>query len=298
MIQMKEHLKVDLHMHSIKSDDGEYSGEQLMKLCYQAGLKIVSIADHNSVAAVADAKITASALGLTLISAIEINCVIDEVELHVLGYGINEADTSFTILRESLLKQEQAVAQTRIQLAKDLGLYLDEEKIYALSHEGCVTGEVIAEVALMDERNNEFMKAYLPGGTRSDNPYVNFYWDYCSQGKPAYVKIDYMSLKEAVDMIHNAGGIAILAHPGNNTKENISLLDKIFSYGVVGLEAYSSYHTPKQIEFYRHYAHIHQLSITAGSDFHGKTKPSIHLGEMLCDHQEEIYQSKVLHIGI
>lgn len=298
MIKMGNYLKIDLHMHSIKSDDGEYTPEHLMKLCHNAGLEVVAIADHNSVEAVSDAKIAASALGLTLIPAIELDCVIEDVELHVLGYGINEADVAFARVSASLLKQEQAAAGTRLQLARDLGLYLDEEKAYELSHDGCITGEIIAEVALMDERNHAFLKDYLPGGVRSDNPFVNFYWDYCSQGKPAYVKINYMSLKEAVELIQQAGGIAILAHPGNNTKENMELLDKIFAYDVVGLEAYSSYHTPEQIEFYRNYAKEHHLCITAGSDFHGKTKPSIHLGEMECVEPQEVYQSKVLHIGI
>ena len=295
---MNTYLDVDLHMHSIKSDDGEFTAEQLITLCKNAGLKTVAIADHNSVEAVADAKIIASEYHINVISAIEIDCVIDDVELHVLGYGINEADPSFANLTSSLVAQEQKLAETRLKKAHDLGLYLDDEKAYSLSHHGCITGEIIAEVALQDKRNHEFLKAYLPGGSRSDNPYVNFYWDYCSQGKPAYVKMEYMSLKEAVDMIKNAGGIAVLAHPGNNTKENIALLDKIFTYDMEGMEVYSSYHTPAQIAFYHEYAKTHELSITAGSDFHGKTKPSIHLGEMQCDEPNEIYSSKILHMGI
>lgn len=295
---MEHKLTIDLHMHTIHSDDGEYTSRQLLSLCKEAGLKTVAIADHNSVKAIKDARIEATFLGLTLISAIEIDCVIDGTELHVLGYGINEADVAFSSLTASILRQEHSVADKRIQLARDLGLYIDEEKAFALSHNGIITGEIIAEVALEDRRNHDLLIDYLPEGSRSDNPFVNFYWDYCSQGKPAYVKIEYMSLKEAVDMIKHAGGVAVLAHPGKNTKENLELLDKIFEYDMIGMEVYSSYHSEQQREFYRTYAIDHNLSITAGSDFHGKTKPSIKLGEMTCDHPKSLYESKVLFTGI
>lgn len=286
---MSKQIQMDLHMHSCMSDDGEYSPKQLMQMCKEAGLQVVAIADHNTVEAIPEAKDEAMMLGLDYIPAIELDCTIDGVELHVLGYGINYLDPAFMDLTLSLRKQEQDSAQKRIDLVKRLGLYIDEEKAFALSHHGCITGEIIAEVALQDERNHSFLKEYLRGGSRSDNPYVNFYWDYCSQGKPAYVKIDFMTLQEAIALIQNAGGIAILAHPGNNTKENTTLLDAIFTYDVKGMEVYSSYHSKEQIQFYEDYAKKHSLAITCGSDFHGKTKPAIHLGGHGCADTTELY---------
>lgn len=274
--------KMDLHMHSYMSDDGEYAPAELMMMCKDAGLDIVALADHNTVEGVAEAKQFAMAQGLQYIPAIELDCVVNGVNLHVLGYGINEQDPAFPALTMNLRKQEQKASGVLLEKAKQLGLYLDEEKAYALSHHGCITGEIIAEVALEDERNHTFLKEYLPNGSRSDNPFVNFYWDYCSQGKPCYVEINYISLREAVHLIQNAGGIAILAHPGNNTKENIALLDEIFTYDVKGMEVYSSYHTLEQIKFYEAYAKEHSLLMTAGSDFHGKTKPAISLGATGC----------------
>lgn len=286
---MSKQIRMDLHMHSCMSDDGEYSPKQLMLMCKDAGLQVVAIADHNAVDAIPEAKEEAMKLGLDYIPAIEMDCTIDGVELHVLGYGINYLDPAFKKLTLSLRHQEQASAQKRLDLVKQLGLYIDDEKAFALSHHGCITGEIIAEVALQDERNHGFLKEYLSGGSRSDNPYVNFYWDYCSQGKPAYVKIDFMPLQEAVTMIQNAGGVAILAHPGNNTKENTTLLDAIFTYDIKGMEVYSSYHTKEQIQFYEDYAKKHSLAITCGSDFHGKTKPAIHLGGHGCADTTALY---------
>lgn len=286
---MSKQIQMDLHMHSCRSDDGEYTPKELMNMCKHAGLQVVAIADHNTVEAIPEAKEEAMVLGLDYIPAIELDCTIHGVELHVLGYGIQYLDPAYQDITMSLRKQEQASARKRLDLVKKLGLFIDEEKCFSLSHHGCITGEIIAEVALQDERNHALLKEYLPGGSRSDNPYVNFYWDYCSQGKPAYVKLDFMTLEEAVVMIKRTGGVAILAHPGNNTKENRELLDAIFAYDIKGLEVYSSYHTKEQIHFYEEYAKQHALAITCGSDFHGKTKPAIHLGGHGCEDTTAYY---------
>lgn len=284
---------IDLHMHSIYSDDGEFTPQQLMQMCKDAGLQIVAIADHNSTKAIPEAKEAAEKLKLTYIPAIELDCTINGVDLHVLGYGIDENNEALIQNEEYVKKQAQQVGKEQIEKVKALGFYVDEDACYALSHDGVITGEIIAEVALQDERNHAMMKEYLPGGSRSDNPFVNFYWDYCSQSKPAYVPINYISLKEAVNMIHQASGIAVLAHPGNNTKENLSLLDAIFAYDITGMEVYSSYHSPEQIAFYEDYAKQHHLMITMGSDFHGKTKPSIALGGSHCP-DTALYEAKIL----
>lgn len=286
---------IDLHMHSIYSDDGEYTPTELMKMCKDAGLQIVAIADHNSTKAIPEARNAAEKLKLTYIPAIELDCTIHGVDLHVLGYDIDENNQALLDNAEYVKKQAQNVGKEQIEKVKALGFYIDEDACYALSHEGVITGEIIAEVALQDERNHPLMKEYLPGGSRSDNPFVNFYWDYCAQSKPAYVPIHYISLKEAVDMIHAAGGIAVLAHPGNNTKENLSLIDAIFAYDVKGMEVYSSYHSPEQIAFYKDYAEQHYLMITMGSDFHGKTKPSIALGGSHCP-DTSLYENAILSL--
>ena len=109
---------------------------------------------------------------------------------------------------------------------------------------------------------------------------MNFYWDFFSQGKPAHVPIQHPSLVDTVDIILNTGGIPILAHPGQNTQEDEKLLSSIFSCGVCGLEAISSYHDKAQVDFYLAYAEAHGLLVTCGSDFHGNIKPSIHVGRM------------------
>ena len=82
-------------------------------------------------------------------------------------------------------------------------------------------------------------------------------------------------MKEVISQIHESGGKAVLAHPGQNLRDHMELWEEIAVSGIDGVEAFSSYHTPEQALFFSHEAGEKQLFITCGSDFHGKTKPSI-----------------------
>lgn len=130
--------------------------------------------------------------------------------------------------------------------------------------------------------DHPLLQPYRPGGERSDNPYVNFYWDYYAQGKPCYAKIDYPAMEDMIDMIHRNHGAAVLAHPGVNLKDRKYLLEPLLKLGIDGIEAFSSYHSPEQAKKYYETAYIHNLPITCGSDYHGKTKPSIAIGQHNC----------------
>lgn len=285
---------LDLHMHSNISNDGEFSPKQLIEICKKENVKVMSVADHNSIEGVEEAIKYSKDFNIKVIPAIELDCQHKTTDLHVLGYGIDILNDCFKTISKDIENQEQKASLERMKLVKEAGIYFDDEKVMEISINGVVTGEMIAEIAIEDKRNKEnpLMSPYYPGGDRSDNPYVNFYWDFCSMGKPAYVKINYISLDKAVEIIKSSGGIPILAHPGNNIKENEEILAEIIDAGVIGVEAYSSYHSSKTTEFYKNMADKYNLIKTVGSDFHGKTKPSIKAGSVYCDNLEnEIYEN-------
>lgn len=285
-------------MHTTISNDGTYSPETIIQMCHEAGLEIVALADHNSTKAFRIAKPIADAYGMKLIPAVELDCHIDGINLHVLGYGINPNHPTFDAYEEEILTQERISSQFVVNKIRELGIHLEDKALNRVQIHGVITGEMIAEVALEDSKNdnNELLVPYREGGSRSQNPLVNFYWDYCAQGKVAYYPIKFRTIDEIIQMIKDAGGFAVLAHPGNNIKTNVDVFKKIIDKGVIGVEVYSSYHSPEVMEHYHALALEHDLIMTLGSDFHGKTKPSIHLGKFNIPDEKQLTERFIAQI--
>lgn len=285
-------------MHTTISNDGTYSPETIIQMCHEAGLEIVALADHNSTKAFRIAKPIADAYGMKLVPAVELDCHIDGINLHVLGYGINPNHPTFDAYEEEILSQERISSQFVVNKIRELGIHLEDKALNRVQIHGVITGEMIAEVALEDSKNdnNELLVPYREGGSRSQNPLVNFYWDYCAQGKVAYYPIQFRTIDEIIQMIKDAGGFAVLAHPGNNIKTNVDVFNKIIDKGVIGVEVYSSYHSPEVMEHYQALALEHDLIMTLGSDFHGKTKPSIHLGKFNIPDEKQLTERFIAQI--
>lgn len=274
--------KVDLHMHSSWSLDGDFDVASLFHQCKDAGLSHISLADHNSIRGVTQMQKLGNQYDIKVTPAIEIDCEYKNTNLHILGYNINTNDERFNALGDNLLTQEREASPLRVKLVEDLGIFINHEILDAITIDGIVTGEMIAEASLYEIENegNLLLTPFLEGGHLSDNPFVNFYWEFCSQNKPAYVAIKLPTLESIVELIHQSGGIAVFAHPGHNIHENSLILDEIMACGLDGIEAYSSYHSREQINFYVKYANNHNRLISCGSDFHGKIKPNIQLGKL------------------
>lgn len=273
--------KIDLHMHSSYSDDGEFSSKELLDLGKQAGLSCLSITDHNCVEGVSEALSLSGQYGIQVIPGVELDCEHEGRGFHLLGYGFDHTKPVFAEIEQSILMQEQAAAKQKIELFQSAtGIPLSAAEVLKGAKNGIVTGELIAEILLQrqDAPEYELLRPYLEGGVRSDNPYVNFYWDFFAQGQPAYVPIHFISLTEGVKLLHDAGGIAVLAHPGQNLQGDYAFLEQIIETDIDGIEAYSSYHGHVEAALFDNFAQQHGLLVTCGSDFHGKTKPSIPLG--------------------
>lgn len=283
---------IDLHMHSLYSDDGEFTPTQLVEMCHKNGIQIMAIADHNSVKAIDEAYKRAKELQMKYIPAVEIDCTYETINLHVVGYGIDYHHPDFVALEENVLNQELSCSMKKIELTKALGFDVTKEELDQLSDNGVYTGEMFAEVILNKEeyKDHELLKPYRAGGSRSDNPYVNFYWDYYAQGKPCYTKIVYPSLKETIDMIHFHGGKAVLAHPGNNLKGQFGVFDDMMKLGFDGVECFSNYHSGDTVDYFYEKGKEYHIMTTCGSDFHGKTKLAIELGECRCPYDEEFIE--------
>ncbi len=276
--------KIDLHIHSCYSEDGEYTPSDLVQMCNDAGINLMAIADHNCVKGVGEAAEKAKNLQMRCYSAIEIDCIFNNINFHVLGYDIDYKSSDFEDIEQNIRKQCIHTSKERLKLINKLGFDVTEDELNAINANNYWsehwTGEVFAEALLNNDKylKSKILMPYRNGGSRSDNPYVNFYWDYCSQGKACFAKMAYPDMHDVIDIIHRNKGRAVLAHPGVNLKDNFNMVEEIIPLGIDGIEAFSSYHDVDTAYWFSRKAREHSLFVTQGSDFHGKTKPSIKLG--------------------
>ena len=298
---------IDLHLHSQYSEDGEYSPEELVRQCYQKGVRILSITDHNCVRANETALKAAKRKDMDYIPGIEIDCVHTGNNLHILGYDIDFHSPDFQKLEAYVNEQNLRVSLETLEKTQTLGFHVTEGDMWALSKDRywkeAWTGEMFAEVLLEkpEYADHPILQPYRPGGKRGGNPLLNFYWDYYSQGKCCYVPRNYPTAEEIIDVIHRNHGIAVLAHPGLTLRGRENLLDDILELGIDGVEAFSSYHTSAQTDYFVRYAKEKKRIITCGSDIHGKIKPLIEIGQYHCSMpDEELYErtERVLERGL
>jgi 3',5'-nucleoside bisphosphate phosphatase len=272
--------KTDLHIHSNYSIDGEFGVKELISKCLENKVNIFSITDHNSILATSEAIPLASDSGLDFIPGIEIDCSYKGIDLHLLGYNIDWQNKDFIELEKSIRKKVMdSYPEMLANLAKS-GIRVDENEVLEKAKGKLPCGELIAEVLLTNEvyHSNKLLWPYMTGGERSEMPYINFYHDFFAQGKPAYVKIDYIDFHEAIDLVRNTGGIPIIAHPGLNLKGSEELVVELLDNGAEGLEVLNNYHNNRQIIYFADLAIQKSILMTCGSDFHGKNKPLIEIG--------------------
>lgn len=280
----------DLHMHSYYSGDGQYSPFELVEIAKSKGLKTIALTDHNSIHGVKEIMEIASKHGIDVIGGLECSTRIDEIDVHLLGYGIDLKDPYFVNLYDNVECLSKNAFHTRVEKLRDkYHVEIDEEQVLRDSH-GKNPWFLMLNQLFNDPRYQDIpdFKDYIPGGKRSDPAPVNFFWDKCQSGSDLYVFVDYPDFKETVQKIHEAGGLAIVAHPFTTFYKKPELLQYLLDCGIDGIEAYSNYHDHDMNSYYEDFARTHNLLISCGSDFHGEKKPSIEMGEygLDVDHPE------------
>ena len=271
----------DLHMHSMYSKDGEFTCLELIEKAKQAHLNIIALSDHNNAKGVDEMLALGKEHGIRVIPAIEFDTLFEGNETHLLGYNFDYHQPYFDELEEKLNAYRKTSMIERIHKLNDyFQMDLDPEALLVKFGTKNPFPDIV-KTFLDDPRylDKEAFMPYREGGSRANPAAVNFYWDFCSSGNPCYVHVPYPSLEDSVKIIHDAGGIAIIAHPFRTYYHNDALLQKAIEAGIDGIEAYSNYHDAQQNAYYEQFCREHNLLITCGSDFHGKMKPTIKMGE-------------------
>lgn len=247
--------KADLHTHTVFSD-GALTPSELLDKATEKNISHLSITDHDNIDGLKIAFDIHRAKKIELLSGIELSCFENDKEYHLLGYGfdIENKDLARHILqfREIRLKR----AKNMHQKLKNLGINFNFDNILEIAGTAPITRPHIAR-AIADAGFAE----------NSYDAFVKFIGD----GAPAYEPKDNFPVADGIELIHNAGGIAILAHPANYVDENT--LRKFIKAGLDGLEIIHPMHNSVQRNFYRSIAQKYNIMQTGGSDFHGN-RPS------------------------
>ncbi|WP_159565970.1 PHP domain-containing protein [Budvicia diplopodorum] len=272
--------KIDLHMHSSYSDDADFPVEVLIARCNKHGINTLAVTDHNSAYSVPKAKTLASS-SLNVLSGIEIDCTFAGRNFHLLGYGFTPSD-DFVEVHKNFSAIQRNLTPQKFEKLRGLNFYLDEQRLEQVCGGTIPQEEQMGEVILEDERNigHPLLLPYRSGGDRSDMPLINFYWDFFGPGKICHLPVTYPAMSQMVDVIRQNGGIPIVAHIGANVaQDHTRVIDEMFKAGVMGVEVFSSYHSPELVSQLYEFTVGRSAFVTCGSDFHGRNKPKIEVGQ-------------------
>ena len=226
-----------------------------MRRAAAAGLTIISITDHDTVAGMAPAREAAVPHGLRLVPGIEITSVHNERDVHILGYFIDvTCESLMAFLRDQRADRIRRVHEMGERL-RALGMVIDADALVGAAPPG---SRSIGRPAVAD--------ALVAAGHAADRN--DAFERLLGRGQPAYVPRHGLCGPEVIEVIHDAGGIASMAHPGVTADD--SLIPVLADAGLDAIEVWHSDHSPEQRRHHRELAERLRLAKSGGSDYHGE----------------------------
>ena len=258
---------IDLHTHSTASD-GSLSPAHLVQQAASVGIKTLALTDHDSIAGIAEAREAAFHYDIHLVSGIELSVTWSKRSLHLLGLKIDECN------KELLDALAKALELRRLR-AINIALKLEREGVVDALEGACkfATSGLIGRA--------HFAHYLVEQGHAKDIRQV--FKRYMVKGKPGHVSGAWMSLEVGVNLIHAAGGVAVLAHPARyklSRSKLRSLFKEFKQLGGEGIEVVSGCHSQAENHTMALHALDLQLAASQGSDFHGPEKPWVQLGRL------------------
>lgn len=251
---MTRPVRVDLHSHTTASD-GRSTPDALAAAAAAAGVDVLALTDHDTVAGCEPTARACAALGVRFLPGIEITAVADARDVHVLGYFF---DAAHPPLAEFLAAQRRQ----RVDRVREMGARLRR-------HGADIDIDAVLAPAVEDTAKAVgrpwLARALVARGYVRTVPEAFDKW--LSAGCPAFVPRIGASVSEVIARLHEAGGIASLAHPVFVKRD--AWIPRLVDEGLDALEAYHSDHTPADTARYLAMAEAHGLLVTGGSDYHG-----------------------------
>jgi len=272
---MRETRAVDLHVHSNRSD-GTFSPTQLVDYAMEKGLAAFALTDHDCVDGLEEALSYARQLRETLppekaksvpevIPGIEFSTEYQGADVHIVGLYIDYHNERFQKYLQDFVDSRTNRNRKMCALLQEAGIDIDYESLLAEFPDAVITRAHYARFLLKHNYTKSMKEAF-----------ERYIGDHC----PYYVPREKVTPEQAVDLILQAGGIPILAHPilYHMSDERLeTLVSRLKNAGLMGIEAiYSTYNTAEERQI-RRLAETYQLAVSGGSDFHGENKPGLDL---------------------
>ncbi len=243
--------RADLHLHT-RCSDGRLTPAELIDRARAAGLYCVAITDHDTIEGLAEAEQAAARRGMVVVPGVELSVQVDDEEVHLLGYFFDPAHPA---LNEALKAYQQARVQrfeAMLERLQEVGVSLAAEQVRVAVGRGVPGRPHVAQALVAAGYATSYTEAFqrylLPDG-------------------PGYVPKPAWIAAEAVAILHEAGGIAVLAHPGAYLRDQV--FRALLEAGLDGIEVIHPSHSSYLVQHYRQVARDFGLLETGGSDYHG-----------------------------
>ena len=270
--------RADLHIHTTASD-GQHTSEEVVLMAKEKGIALISITDHDTTAGVQAGTDAAAKHGIGFIRGVELSCA-GKPDSHILGYNIDihndKLQSTLALYAKNRVERNLSI----IEYLKSKSIHITMEEVQAVEPATNMLGkphfaQVLYKKGYVSELEDAFKK-YLNNAE---------YRKTVVRPKP--------SDEEGINLIKQAGGTAVLAHPGFLRLERDEFedyLDNLISFGLSGMECLYSEHSPEQTEYFLDAARRRRLIITGGTDFHGaKYKEGLEIGSVPFYPENELF---------
>jgi hypothetical protein len=259
--------RIDLHAHTVVSD-GTLTPTQLVELAAQKGLAAIALTDHDHLGGLEEARRAGERLGVEIVPGIELsaNLAPHKADIHLLAYLVDPAHLELAARLERFREVRARRGVLIVEKLRALGVDLTMEDVARAAGPGAGSiGRPHVARALMEKR---LVSSVQEAFER-----------WLGEGRPAYVEKEKLDAREGIALVHAAGGVAVLAHPGLLPQESrYAILRALAAVGLDGVEVEHSRHSSDERRTLRKLAQELSLVETGGSDFHGENKPDVQLG--------------------
>ena len=246
----------------------------------------ISLTDHNTIFGVKEIMTIGKQKGVAVVPGVEIYTDYKGKGLHLLGYGFDLDNQELNRTLNTLQQQHLANIRKALDRLEEYGFTVDRGKIDSLITKYLSVAEIIAMLSSFPE-NKELIRKDCGKPDPDLFEIINKYFS-----KRSFCPIIHTSLltPDAISLVKNAGGLAVLAHPGHKlTWEEDTIILELKEEGLSGIEAISPYHNWHQVEHYQYFAKKHSLLMTGGSDFHSETRSRGNIVNSMQDYMKMPY---------